>query len=37
MQDLEVRVIEELGYVVQDHDLGMDSDMMIDQDCQDCD
>lgn len=37
MQDIEERVIEELGYVIEDRDLGMDNDMMIDQDCYDCD
>lgn len=37
MQDIEAKVVEVLGYVIQDQDLGMDSDSMMDQDCQDCD
>jgi hypothetical protein len=37
MQDIEAKVVEILGYVIQDQDLGTDNELMADQDCMDCD
>ena len=37
MKNFEEKVVEEFGYVIQDNDLEMDSDLITNEDCQDCD
>lgn len=37
MSDIEAKVIESFGDVIQEEDLGMDSNLVTNEDCMDCD